>query len=131
MGSINLPSATQLLHRASVLKLLTPPRPPPPTPHTEKASALSAAVNWVFRDGVGMTCSLVFSSLAATSFDGNIKEWRLFADVINDAGLTLGERCPRVPVLDWDQPDAHWGMQLARRPTRAHSTPLHHPSQTC
>lgn len=56
-----------------------------------KASALSAAVNWVFRDGVGMTCSLVFSSLAATSFDGNIKEWRLFADVINDAGLTLGE----------------------------------------
>lgn len=38
-----------------------------------------------------MTCSLVFSSLAATSFDGNIKEWRLFADVINDAGLTLGQ----------------------------------------
>jgi hypothetical protein len=64
--------------------------PIPGTQHTEKASALSAAVNWVFRDGVGMTCSLVFSSLAATSFDGNIKEWRLFADVINDAGLTLG-----------------------------------------
>ena len=54
-------------------------------------------MNWVFRDGVGMACSLVFSSLAATSFDGNIKEWRLFADVINDVGLTLGtmmkERC--------------------------------------
>lgn len=67
------------------------------TPHrtTEKASALSAAVNWVFRDGVGMACSLVFSSLAATSFDGNIKEWRLFADVINDLGLTLGAMCLR------------------------------------
>lgn len=38
-----------------------------------------------------MACSLVFSSLAATSFDGNTKEWRLFADVINDMGLTLGK----------------------------------------
>jgi hypothetical protein len=32
----------------------------------------------------------VFSSLACSSFDNNIKEWRLFADVINDVGLTLG-----------------------------------------
>ncbi len=56
---------------------------------SEAASALSAAMNWVFRDGVGMTCSLLFSSLASLSFDGNVKEWRLFADIANDAGLTL------------------------------------------
>ena len=70
---------------------ITIPQRPVLHPTTEKASALSAAVNWVFRDGVGMACSLVFSSLAATSFDGNTKEWRLFADVINDVGLTLGK----------------------------------------
>jgi hypothetical protein len=39
-----------------------------------------------------MCCSLAFSSLTSTSFDNNIKEWRLFADVINDVGLTLGKR---------------------------------------
>jgi len=50
---------------------------------SEAASALSAAMNWVFRDGVGMTCSLLFSSLASVSFDGNVKEWRLFADIAN------------------------------------------------
>lgn len=44
----------------------------------------------VFRDGVSMSCSLCFSSLASLSFDNNVKEWRLFADIINDVGLTLG-----------------------------------------
>ncbi|KAM3571786.1 hypothetical protein VYU27_006190 [Nannochloropsis oceanica] len=56
---------------------------------SETASALSAAMNWVFRDGVGMSSSLLFSSLASVSFDGNVKEWRLFADIANDFGLTL------------------------------------------
>lgn len=46
-----------------------------------------------------MACSLVFSSLAATSFDGNTKEWRLFADVINDVGLTLGKEPGRIAVI--------------------------------
>jgi len=82
-GSLNLPPSCRSRERAWL-----DTTSPSAADTTEKASALSAAVNWVFRDGVGMTCSLVFSSLAATSFDGNIKEWRLFADVINDAGLT-------------------------------------------
>lgn len=56
---------------------------------SEAASALSAAMNWVFRDGVGMTCSLLFSSLASVSFDGNVKEWRLFADIANGKGYNL------------------------------------------
>jgi len=56
---------------------------------SEAASALSAAMNWVFRDGVGMTCSLLFSSLASVSFDGNVKEWRLFADIANGKSILL------------------------------------------
>lgn len=56
---------------------------------SETASALSAAMNWVFRDGVGMSSSLLFSSLASVSFDGNVKEWRLFADIANGTSLLL------------------------------------------
>lgn len=44
---------------------------------------------WVLRDGFGMVGSLVFSYLVSSHMDSNIKEWRLFADVINDVGLTL------------------------------------------
>lgn len=65
--------------------------------------SLGHACMQVFRDGVGMTCSLAFSSLASTSFDNNIKEWRLFADVINDVGLTLGPLA-RTPTYCLNQP---------------------------
>lgn len=46
------------------------------------------------RDGVGMVGGLCFSYVAAPLFDANIKEWRLFADVINDVGLTLDMLAP-------------------------------------
>lgn len=44
---------------------------------------------WVLRDGFGMVGSLLFSYAASSHMDSNIKEWRLFADVANDIGLTL------------------------------------------
>ena len=53
------------------------------------ATALSAAITWIMRDGVALICSLVFSCMISSSFEANVKEWRLFADVINDVGLTL------------------------------------------
>lgn len=44
---------------------------------------------WVLRDGFGMIGSLLFSYAASSHMDSNIKEWRLFADIANDVGLTL------------------------------------------
>lgn len=44
---------------------------------------------WVLRDGFGMVGSLLFSYVASSHMDSNIKEWRLFADIANDVGLTL------------------------------------------
>ncbi|KAJ1447479.1 vitamin B6 photo-protection and homoeostasis-domain-containing protein [Pelagophyceae sp. CCMP2097] len=59
-----------------------------------EANALAAAVFWVVRDGFGMVGSLIFSCFVGTSFDSRVKQWRLFADVINDVGLCLDVLAP-------------------------------------
>lgn len=64
------------------------------------ATPLAAAVTWVLRDGAGMTASLWFSWLVGAGFDAHLKEWRLFADLINDVGLCLEMALPRLAVED-------------------------------
>jgi hypothetical protein len=54
-----------------------------------EATALSAVATFVLKDGAGMFGSLIFSYGYSHVFDTEIKFWRLFADVINDLGLTL------------------------------------------
>ena len=61
------------------------------------ASATSATVNWVLRDGLGMFGSLLFAAWGSGGFGLNIQAWRLFADVINDVGLTLELVSPLFP----------------------------------
>ena len=58
------------------------------------ATAMSAAMTWAMRDGLGMIGGLTFSYHASSLFDGYVKEFRLFADVINDVGLTLDMLAP-------------------------------------
>mmetsp|Transcript_42725 Transcript_42725/g.105306 ORF Transcript_42725/g.105306 Transcript_42725/m.105306 type:complete len:425 (+) Transcript_42725:66-1340(+) len=64
----------------------------------ESASPLAAAVAWVMRDGFGMLGSLVFAFAVGGQFDAAVKEWRLFADLINDVGLTLDMLAPLFPA---------------------------------
>ena len=52
---------------------------------------LSAALQWVLRDGVGMVGSLAVAYALGPQIGSNVKFWRLFADAINDIALTLGE----------------------------------------
>ena len=54
-----------------------------------QASALSAVATFVLKDGSGMMGSLLFSYGYSHIFDSEVKFWRLFADFINDVGLTL------------------------------------------
>ena len=61
---------------------------------SDAASPMAAALVWTLRDGVGMFGSLLFSYLVGAQFDVNVKEWRLFADLINDIGLTLDMLAP-------------------------------------
>lgn len=65
----------------------------------DKATPLAAALQWVLRDGSGMIGGLVFAYAVGPKFDLNVKRWRLFADVINDVGLTLDMVAPYFPTL--------------------------------
>lgn len=61
------------------------------------ATAMGAAMTWALKDGLGMVGGLIFSYYASPHFDANVKEFRLFADLINDVALTLDMVAPLVP----------------------------------
>ena len=65
----------------------------------DSTTAMSAAMAWALRDGVGMVGGLLFSFVASDAFDTHVKEWRLFADVINDVALTLDMLAPHVAAV--------------------------------
>lgn len=52
-----------------------------------EASALGAAVTWIFKDGVGMVSKILFAWLSGCGFDSDCKKWRLLADVLNDLAM--------------------------------------------
>lgn len=52
-------------------------------------TATAATVLWIMRDGAGMLGGLMFASLSSVKFGQNAKQWRLFADFINNVGITL------------------------------------------
>jgi hypothetical protein len=54
-----------------------------------EANALTSALIWVSRDGIGMIGSLVLAYMCADAFEIDVKEWRLFADFLNNFALTL------------------------------------------
>jgi hypothetical protein len=63
----------------------------------DEASALSATVSWIIRDGMGMLGGALFAWQNASAFGNNIKFWRLFADVINDVALIVELVAPLLP----------------------------------
>lgn len=63
----------------------------------EGASALSALMNFLVRDGCGMVATLVFTSTSASRFRSDIKRWRIFADIMVDVGITLEVAATQVP----------------------------------
>ncbi len=64
---------------------------------SSEATPLAAALIWITRDGIGMIGSLMFAYFFADSFEVDMKEWRLFADVLNNIGLSLDLLASVVP----------------------------------
>ena len=64
---------------------------------SDAASPLAAALQWSLKDGAGLLTSLAFSHALAEEFNGFALQFRLFADVINDVGMTLDMFLPLVP----------------------------------
>jgi hypothetical protein len=62
------------------------------------ATALSALLNFLVRDGCGMVASLLFTSMAASRFRANVKQWRLFADIMVDIGITMEVMAVQLPT---------------------------------
>lgn len=58
------------------------------------ATALAAALTWASRDGLALVGGLCYSYVAAPHFDAHVKEFRLFADVVNDVGFLLDMLAP-------------------------------------
>ncbi len=63
----------------------------------EGATALSALMNYLVRDGCGMAATLLFTSAASSKFRSDVKRWRLFADIMVDVGITLEVMAVLVP----------------------------------
>jgi len=63
----------------------------------EGATALSALMNFLVRDGCGMAATLIFTSTSSSRFRTDIKRWRLFADIMVDIGITLEVAATLVP----------------------------------
>ena len=61
------------------------------------ATALSAMLNFLVRDGCGMAATLLFTASAASRFQSDVKRWRLFADLMVDIGITLEVAATQVP----------------------------------
>ncbi len=55
-----------------------------------EASALGAMLTFMLGDGVGMVTKIVFAWLKSSSLDAFSKQYRLLADVANDAALFVG-----------------------------------------
>jgi hypothetical protein len=59
-----------------------------------EATALAAATTWALKDGLAMTGGLLYSYAVSDKLDAHVKEFRLFADVINDVGFLLDMMTP-------------------------------------
>ena len=55
----------------------------------EGATAASASLQFLMRDGVGMASSLLFTARHGSQFGKHVKQWRFFADMIVDLGIFL------------------------------------------
>lgn len=55
----------------------------------ESKTVLAAAITWLLRDGTSMCGRIAFTWLNGSRLDSDCKQWRLFADVLNDIAMFL------------------------------------------
>lgn len=58
------------------------------------ATILSATLTWILKDGISMLGRIMFAYFHSTSLDANMKQWRLFADVLNDIATMIEVLAP-------------------------------------
>jgi len=61
------------------------------------ATVLSATTTWILKDGCGMVSRIIFAYYNGSSLDANSKQWRFFADFVNDCACLLELLAPLFP----------------------------------
>nr|KAF6488861.1 hypothetical protein HJG59_001712 [Molossus molossus] len=63
-----------------------------------KASVSAATATWLVKDSTGMLGRIIFAWWKGSKLDCNAKQWRLFADILNDVAMFLEIMAPIYPV---------------------------------
>ncbi|XP_053411066.1 RUS family member 1 [Nycticebus coucang] len=63
-----------------------------------KASVSAATATWLVKDSTGMLGRIVFAWWKGNKLDCNAKQWRLFADILNDVAMFLEIMAPLYPI---------------------------------
>uniref|UniRef100_A0A2D4NVH3 Uncharacterized protein n=1 Tax=Micrurus surinamensis TaxID=129470 RepID=A0A2D4NVH3_MICSU len=63
----------------------------------ETSTVAAATVTWILKDGTGMLGRIAFAWSKGSKLDCDAKQWRLFADVLNDVAIFMEIVAPGFP----------------------------------
>ncbi|XP_040828903.1 RUS family member 1 [Ochotona curzoniae] len=63
-----------------------------------KATVSAATATWLVKDSTGMLGRIIFAWWKGSKLDCNAKQWRLFADILNDIAMFLEIMAPLFPI---------------------------------
>ncbi|XP_033026698.1 RUS1 family protein C16orf58 homolog isoform X6 [Lacerta agilis] len=64
----------------------------------EASTVTAATVTWILKDGTGMLGRILFAWSKGSKLDCDAKQWRLFADVLNDMAILMEILAPAFPA---------------------------------
>ncbi|XP_042331763.1 RUS family member 1 isoform X2 [Sceloporus undulatus] len=64
----------------------------------ETSTVTAATVTWILKDGTGMLGRIFFAWSKGSKLDCDAKQWRLFADILNDVAILMEILAPAFPA---------------------------------
>lgn len=64
----------------------------------ETSTVTAATITWILKDGTGMLGRILFAWSKGSKLDCDAKQWRLFADVLNDTAILMEIMAPAFPA---------------------------------
>ncbi|XP_066485069.1 RUS family member 1 [Tiliqua scincoides] len=64
----------------------------------ETSTVTAATVTWMLKDGTGMLGRILFAWSKGSKLDCDAKQWRLFADILNDMAILMEIMAPAFPA---------------------------------
>ncbi|XP_054849191.1 RUS family member 1 [Eublepharis macularius] len=64
----------------------------------ETSTVTAATVTWILKDGTGMLGRILFAWSKGSKLDCDAKQWRLFADALNDVAILMEIMAPAFPA---------------------------------